>query len=113
MLLLYHATSRDAAARVLNEGFLDQTGQYLTTSLHTGVWVSDRPEFYLQGAEALLEVDLQITEGAIAKYEWKNEPPMGYREFLVPASVVNQGTVRPVSDDEFWERMGRGEWDSL
>lgn len=112
-MLLYHATSRNAAARILTEGFVDQTGQYLTTSPHTGVWLSDIPEFYIQGAEALLEVELQITEGAIAKYEWINEPPWGYREFLIPASVVNRGTVRSVSDDEFWERMERGEWESL
>jgi transposase InsO family protein len=43
MLTVFHRTTKDAAARILQGGFRDITSRYLTDREWSGVWVSDRP----------------------------------------------------------------------
>lgn len=43
-MILYHSTTRENAARILRDGFCDRTDYYMTSQLHTGVWLSDMPE---------------------------------------------------------------------
>jgi len=97
--ILYHVTTEEAARSILRDGFTDGRGTYMTTREHTGVWLSDRPLDINEGAygDAILEVE--IPPEAVLDYEWVEEGKP-YREFLVPARVVNAYSVRPVSDDE-------------
>lgn len=70
-------------------GWYDRDGEEVSE----GVWLSDRPLIAkggLSGSEPLFR--LEISEDVIREYEWVNEPGYaeGYREWLVPAAVVNQ-----------------------
>ena len=70
MLTVFHRTTKDAAAKILQGGFRDITGRYLTDREWSGVWVSDRPLDNNEGAsgEALLQID--IAEDLLAAFEW-------------------------------------------
>jgi len=99
---LYHRTVDQAAAAILDQGFRDATGGYMTTHDHAGVWLSDMPLDANEGAvgDVLLEVILDVGDDVLGRYEWVEEGKR-YREFLVPAVVVNRhGTVRVVDGDE-------------
>jgi len=63
------------------------------------VWFSDRPLDANDGArgDGLLVVD--IPEEVIVDYEWVEEGK-GYREWLIPAEVVNRSVVESVSEDD-------------
>ena len=102
MLILFHSTTEEAAASILESGFSDATGTYLTGQPHTGVWFSDQPLDANEGAkgDALLKVSLGLTEDDIAFYEWI-EDGKPYREWLIPADVVNRAaTVERVGEAE-------------
>ncbi len=92
---LYHVTKTTTAGEILRDGFRDATGTYLTVGEHTGVWLSDRPTWEGGSADPLpagwtcLQVDLDFSEGELAQFEWREEGKP-YREFLVPAEVVNR-----------------------
>jgi hypothetical protein len=96
---LYHRTNAANAEAILRDGFRDSVGTYLTDQEWTGVWVSDRP--FDEGAEesTLLQIELALPEDAIADYEWI-EDGKGYREWLVPARLLNEhANVRVVDVD--------------
>ena len=100
-LVLYHRTTTSAAQQIVAEGFRDGEGYYMTANLHRGVWLSDRPLDANEGTlgETLLRVEMDCTEGDIAKWEWVEEG-RGYREWLVPADIVNDlARVRIDPDD--------------
>jgi hypothetical protein len=92
-IVLYHSTTHENAANILCEGFRDRTDHYMTENLHTGVWLSDTPLDENEGAcsEALLCVELDAM--VVTPYEWV-EDGKGYREFLVPATIVNRVPCR-------------------
>ena len=73
MLTVFHRTTKDAAAKILQGGFRDITGRYLTDREWSGVWVSDRPLDNSEGAsgEALLQID--IAEDLLTAFEWVEE----------------------------------------
>lgn len=89
-MILYHRAPKDAVNAILEHGFKDGSGHYLTTHTYSGVWLSNVPLDENEGAcgDCLLEVLVELSDGEIAKYEWI-EDGKPYREFLVPASVVN------------------------
>jgi hypothetical protein len=94
---LYHRTS--AAARILECGFKDSVGRYLTSELHSGVWFSDRPLDINEEAHGGALLSISIPERVIKRYEW-SEDRKPYREFLIPAAVVNRyGPAKVESDD--------------
>jgi hypothetical protein len=70
-------------------GFRDAEGGYLTTGLHRGVWISDRPLDVNDGAEGDEILVLEAPESVIGPFEWVEEGKP-YREFLVPAAVLNE-----------------------
>jgi hypothetical protein len=78
-----------AAPAILSEGFRDATGTYLTDREWTGVWVSDRPLDMNEGANGNTLLVLEIPEAIVTPYEWVYEGGNPYREFLVPASLLN------------------------
>jgi len=101
-LILYHRTNPEAAEAILREGFRDATGQYLTDQHWSGVWLSDVPldvNVNLQG-DVLLKVNLGIPSHELRqKYEWQEEGKP-YREFLIPAEVVNSYAKKVELGDE-------------
>jgi len=86
----YHRTTEKAMKNILKIGFRDATRQYMTLNKHTGVWISNVPWEIDGEAECLLGIDLSID--IIKEYEWiEEEKP--YREFLVPAKLLNHGKL--------------------
>jgi len=98
---VYHATTQEAARKILSDGFRDVTGTYLTMNEYTGVWISNWPmnDGDMMGRmEAWFEID--IDEKLLANYEWI-EDGKPYREWLVSADVLNKsGTTREITEDE-------------
>jgi hypothetical protein len=104
-VILYHATASDETlTSILKDGFADHASRYTTAEIHEGVWLSDRRlsagEGGLSGHEPLLRVE--IPEDVIRQYEWVNDPWVGYREWLVPATIVNR-YPREYVDESFDE----------
>jgi hypothetical protein len=98
-MILYHRTSRENAESIAKDGFRDATGTYFTNQEFSGVWVSDLPLDQNEGAwgDVLLEITLNVPESAIADYEWVEEGKP-YREWLVPAALINErATLKRVS----------------
>jgi len=104
---LFHR--RPAAVEILRDGFRDGCGSHLTEGQHRGVWLSSVPLDANEGAKGDDLLELHLPEDIVADYEWI-EP--AYREFLVPAEIVNRfGPPRlltPAEEegltDERWSR---------
>ncbi len=97
-MFLYHRTN--ATSAILKGGFRNGTGSYMTRTRHRGVWLSNYPLTMMEGAggDALFRVSIPIA--LVRQYEWVEERKT-YREFLVPASLVNQyGPPRLISKAE-------------
>jgi|SRR6516225_2358906 hypothetical protein len=94
MLTLYHCTTESGARQILAEGFRDNAGHYLTDREWSGVWLSDRPLQNTEGASGDTLLQIEIVEEVVAPYEWVEEDHP-YREWLVPAAVLNEaGNVK-------------------
>ena len=86
---------------ILEHGFRDGEGTYLTDTTHKGVWLSDRPLDIGQGAKGKAIFLLEIPEEAIQPYEWV-EDGKPYREFLIPSELVNRyGPPELVDEDDY------------
>ena len=93
---VYHPTRH--ATDILREGFGEESGTYLTETDHSGVWLFDRPpDDYVGNDDAVALLELEIPEPVIGPFEWVTSLP--YREFLVPARVVNLYGPPRVSDE--------------
>jgi hypothetical protein len=88
-MLYYHRTSQENARSILKTGFHDGEGKYLTDRIWKGVWVSDRPLDSNEGAEGEALLEIHIPENEVSPFEWA-EKERPYREFLVPARVLNE-----------------------
>jgi hypothetical protein len=103
---LYHRSSPNAAASILAVGFRDGEGYYLSDTRWRGVWLSDDPylDITMPGVGGtLIEATIGVPPERLAEYEWV-EAGKGYREFLVPAELINaRSTLRVVPDSERWE----------
>jgi hypothetical protein len=100
-VILYHRTYRDRARSILEGGFRDGSGTYLTQDTFSGVWLSDEPLDINEGApgDILLEVCTDLSESELLAYEWIEEG-QGFREFLVPASIVNSRSRIRIAEDD-------------
>ncbi len=90
---LYHRTTQERAEKILSGGFRDGRGRYGVlgaVSEYSGVWVSDVPLDVNEGAEGdvLFRIHLDLPEDDLAYYEWVEDGKC-YREWLVPADVLN------------------------
>jgi hypothetical protein len=102
MMRFYHRTTKKNAEAILASGFRDGVGNYLAQHIWSGVWLSDVPLDVNEGADGdtLLEVTVDLGKDVLDGYEWVEEGK-GYREWLVPADVLNpKMTVRLVSEEE-------------
>ena len=98
-MYFYHSTTKKALKSILKNGFKDGTGYYRTCELFTGVWLSNKPLDENEGTQGHCILRISIPIDKILKYEWI-ELGKPYREFLVPAKVVNKWTVSVVDDYE-------------
>lgn len=92
MIRAFHRTSPENAAAILDDGFRDGAGGYMTDAVHSGVWVTrDQPWSLATGGiasgDALLIVE--IPEQLFHRFEWVEEDK-GYREALIPAHELNR-----------------------
>jgi hypothetical protein len=97
MMTLYHRTRSAAAASIQRNGFRDSTDTYMTHHEYTGVWLSDHVLDANEGACGDVVLAIEIPEEQVTPYEWI-ETEKGYREFLVPAEILN--TYGPPRLDE-------------
>lgn len=98
---LFHRTSVDAARVILNSGFKDGTGKYMTTNKYSGVWLSNVPLTLNEGADGdtLLEVNLDLPDEELQLYEWAEEGKP-YREWMIPAALINTRARVRIIDEE-------------
>jgi hypothetical protein len=98
---VYHPTRH--APEILRDGFGEATGAYLTETDHSGVWLFDRPiDDHVADNDPNVIMELDIPESVLAPFEWVIGVP--YRQFLVPAKLVNQyGPPRVIN-----EQLGGG-----
>ena len=94
---VFHRTP--AADAIRSDGFRDGEGTYGTAQLFRGVWLSDEPLDIGQGASGDTLLTLEIPESSLRKYEWV-EDEKTYREFLVPAEIVNRFGPPEICEDE-------------
>jgi hypothetical protein len=90
-VILYHRT--DSAQAIVDNGFRDAEGTYLTGEWHTGVWVSDIPLDVNEGAQGDQVLAVDVGDADLSEWEWIEEGKT-YREWLVPADVLNRYPVR-------------------
>ena len=91
---MYHRTAYETALLILGGGFKDGEGFYMTSRQRSGVWLTDTEDDVFQGAagDTLLKVALDLQEPDIAEYEWV-EDGKGYREWLIPAGLLNTHAI--------------------
>jgi hypothetical protein len=110
---LYHVTSAEAAGAILETGFHDGDGNYLTTERRLGVWLTDDPigldlvagAWLRMPARIFVRVELKTQESELAPYalilEGCDGPALvgrNYREWQIPADwlrghILKVGTV--------------------
>jgi hypothetical protein len=93
---LFHPTMH--AAEILHDGFGENTGTYVTERDHSGVWLFDKPvDKTMGGGKEAVILELEIPEPVVLPFEVDANRP--YRQFLVPAALVNlYGPPRPTDD---------------
>jgi len=99
-MTVYHVTSVESAEAIREHGFADATDTYLTRSEYTGIWVSDSPlNVNDMGGASDVCFEVETTEDSISEFEWVEEAKT-YREWLVPAEVLNRCPRRVLTQDE-------------
>ena len=94
-MIVYHVTYE--ADAILTDGFRDGEGTYLTANVYRGGWVSDIPLDVNGGAVGNRLLAIDLPETVIADFEWV-EDDKAYREWLVPAEVLNRFPVTEIID---------------
>jgi hypothetical protein len=88
-VVLFHVCTEVVADAILDSGFVDGKGRYGTNEIHRGVWLSDRPLDDNEGASGNIVLQVSFPPKInLADYEWVEEGK-GYREWLVPADIIN------------------------
>ncbi|MHC4789440.1 MAG: hypothetical protein ACYS8K_09605 [Planctomycetota bacterium] len=101
IVTLYHRTSAENARSIFEKGFRDGMGSYGVCRNSSGVWLCSAPRDISKGpaGDVLLEVTLDLDESALAPYEWI-DPDKPYREWLVPADLLNEHMVARLHSGE-------------
>jgi hypothetical protein len=88
-MIVYHVTGPDAAAAIDREGFADNTGHFMLDAEFTGVWVSDVPleDAWPDDDRVVFEID--VPTETLSEWECVSDRPNYYREWLIPAAVLN------------------------
>ena len=114
---LYHVTDRGSAELITEQGFQDAEVIHDERELLIGVWLSDRclageddvgPRL---GPVADVAIWLDMAAAEVEPYE-RTDPEKPYREFCVPADMVNEheiGGVQELQEFDVAERRRRGQ----
>ncbi|MCH7978592.1 MAG: hypothetical protein IH935_06400 [Acidobacteria bacterium] len=97
----YHRTKY--ADAILEEGFRDREGNYMTSMILEGVFLSDRPLDENEGAFGPVVLELDVPESKLLSHELI-EDGKPYREFCVPAKLVNQHGPPRIFEASFQNR---------
>jgi hypothetical protein len=89
----------------MRSGFRDGRGTYLTSEVWDGVWLSDVPLDPSEGADGVDLLVIEMPENVVEEYEWVEEGKT-YREFLIPAEVVNRYPARFADGDDLAAERG-------
>lgn len=84
----FHRTTASIALIIVANGFRNGRGTYLTQTEHEGVWISTEALGPNEGAHGDVVLTIEAPEQEIRRFEWIEEWKP-YREFLVPADVLN------------------------
>jgi hypothetical protein len=92
-LKLYHRTTAVNAKNILRDGFLQRRERYTTDFDERGVWFSDQAGLALdlEFDGVVLRIDLDLSDESLAGFE-QSEGIEPFREWLIPATVVNDST---------------------
>jgi hypothetical protein len=113
---LYHVTDRDSAKAISEDGFKDAEVIHDDSELLIGVWLADR---CLAGEDDVgprlgplpdVALSVELPAETVARYERKDRGKP-YREFCVPARLLNEYEIERVQDLEdvdVSERRRRG-----
>lgn len=94
--IFYHRTDADSARAIIDSGFKNSSGYFMSNRIWTGVWLSSISVDSAAG-DAVLKVKLEIDERELPRWEWAAEG-QSYREWLLPAPIVNRcATVEMVN----------------
>ena len=102
-MLFYHATSATAADAILKEGFRNSCISFAAAEIiPEAVFFSDYPLDTGSGTKGTTTLVVEMPEDEIREnYELVKECWHTYREFIIPADVVNSyGPPRLCSEDE-------------
>lgn len=102
-MLFYHATSAAAAESILSRGFRNnQIANDVAASIPEGVYFSDYPLDINSGTKGSATLVIEMPEGEIvANHELAYDNWSAYREFIIPADVVNSYALpRLCTEDE-------------
>jgi hypothetical protein len=114
---LYHVTDRESAERIVRAGFVDSEVIHDDRELQIGVWLADR---CLAGENDVgprlgpvpdTSLSIEVPPEAAEPYE-RREDGKPYREFCVPARILNEygiGEVQALEDVAVEERRRLGE----
>ena len=98
--LYFHRTTEASAAAILRKGFRDTKGRFGTTLEYKGVWLSDVPVDFQEGAQGTILLAVEIDPTYVKKYEWVQQGN-SYREYLVPATLLNRhATIRRATEGD-------------
>jgi hypothetical protein len=73
----------------------------MTPNTYRGVWLADAPLCENEGAGGDTVLAVEIPEDVLTEWEWVEEGKP-YREFLVPASVLNEYPRIVVAEGDGW-----------
>ena len=100
---LFHSTGAQAADAICRNGFID--GNFM--GIASGVFFADRPLDHGDGVASLADACIEVTapDGfALDAFEVINEdkPEEAYREWLIPADIVNGWQRTQLEGDGPW-----------
>lgn len=83
---LYHRTPD--VEEILQNGFKDSDGYFKNNVLYAGVWFSSSPSSVSTSDAPERQLVIDVPEEEVLEYELRDEKKL-YREFLIPAPVLN------------------------
>jgi hypothetical protein len=109
-MILYHRTY--AVEAIIRDGFRDDVSHHLMPDVHHGVWVYDEPLDEQQGALGNVVLVISgVPEAAVVDFEWSHPGhPHSFREFLVPADVLNRFPIVGIYPDTWLWVSGNFEY---
>lgn len=95
---VFHRTA--AGAQIERDGFRDPVvPRLIGGQAFLGVWVADSPLDGNEGASGDDLLAVELPEADLARYEL-SEDGRGYREWCVPAAVLNRWPREVVNEDD-------------